>query len=519
MHHIHKEIKEPFKDGIEIGMELSNKIKNPSLILLLTSLSKKEDIEELINGLKSHININNLIGCTTGGEFSEKGHTRHGVLLIAFDEKYKVSISCEKVEGNPKNVGITLANDIEEKLKEKYPKIDINERFLGIIFHDWKANHENEIMNVLAKNLSFPIIGGTAADDLKFKNIYQIYQDNVLSGYVVFATISTKRNMEILYGHGYEPTEYYARITKAEGNVLYELNGKPAYEVYQEMISNASGIPIDTLKKYKPHNGKYLDFTILYPLGIQDVYGNYRILFLKNIEDNKLIFSHEINEGTFLVLMNTNPKKMVDSLYNELSKLKKFKNPMAFIIECVARDIIKNPHQYKDTFVSKDFEKWINRYGDTNASSTSNISNISNICVNCIGFYSYGESIVKDIMRFHNTLTFVGVAIDLDEKCNINWKEPLKYFDFSNEEVMIITELINSNLSAKELLNKLNISQTKLYATLNSLEERGIIKSYGKKPKKYYVDDIKSILEKIDVELESQYQFKKRKRKEFLLKL
>jgi predicted transcriptional regulator len=510
MHYIHRDIKEPFKDGIEIGMELNNKIKNPSLIILLTSLTKKEDIEELIKGLKTHIDVNNLIGCTTAGEFSEKGHTKHGALLVAFDKKCKVSISCKKVDENPKNVGITLANDIKEKLKEKYPKIDINEKFFGIVFHDWKTNHENEIIDALAEKLSFPIIGGTAGDDLKFKNIYQIYQDNVISGHVVFATISTKRRIEILYGHGYEPTEFYGRITKASGNVIYELDGKPAYEVYQDMVSKVSGIPKEILEKYKSHNGKNLDFTILYPLGVQDVYGNYRILFLKNIEGNKLIFSDEVNEGTFLVLMNTSPKRTVDSLYDEISKLKTFKKPMAFIIECVCRDIIKNPSMYKNTFVSKDFEKWI---GDHELMSS------SPICINCIGFCSYGESIVKDIMRFHNTLTFVGVAFDLEEEYEINWKEALRYFDFSDEELMIITELINSNLSAKELLNKLDISQTKLYATLNSLEEKGIIKAHGKKPKKYYVDDIKSVLEKIDIELESQYQFKKRKRREFLSKL
>jgi predicted transcriptional regulator len=511
MHYIHKEIKEPFRDGIEIGMELNNTIKNPSLMILLTSLTKKEEIEDLINGLKTHVNVNNLIGCTTAGEFSDGMHTRHGALLVAFDRKCKASLSCKKIDKSPKQVGIELANDIKEKLKEKYPKIDINEKFFGIIFHDWKANHENEIVNALAEKLSFPIIGGTAGEALKFKNTYQIYQDKVLTEHVVLATISTKRKMEILYGHGYEPTECYARITKASGNVIYELDGKPAYIAYRDMISKVSGISVEVLEKYKPYEGRNLDFTILYPLGIQDVYGNYRISFLKSIDGNNLIFSHEVREGTFLVLMSTSPKMTMDSLYKEIFKLRKFKKPLAFIIECVARDMIKNPSMYKDTFVSHDFERWVGDY-ESNTSS-------SPVCINCIGFCSYGESIVKDIMRFHNTLTFVGVAFDLEDEYEINWKEALKYFDFSDEEIMVITELMNSNLSAKELLNKLDISQTKLYATLNSLEEKGIIKAHGKKPKRYYVDDIKSILEKVDTELESQYQFKKRKRNEFLLNL
>ena len=81
------------------------------------------------------------------------------------------------------------------------------------------------------------MIGGTAGDDLKFNKTYQIYQDKVLSAHVLLGVISHKKRFEILYGHGYEPTEYYARVTKAKGNIIYELDGKPAYDVYQEMIT------------------------------------------------------------------------------------------------------------------------------------------------------------------------------------------------------------------------------------------------------------------------------------------
>ncbi|AEH06397.1 FIST N-terminal domain-containing protein [Methanothermococcus okinawensis] len=512
MYSIHKEIRVPFKDGMEIARELKSKIKNPSLTILLTSIADKEDIEELINGLKTQMDVSNLIGCTTAGEFSKKGYiNQNGVLLIAFDETCKVAIGHKKVEGNPINVGTSLAEDIKEKLKIKYPKINIDEKFLGFVFHDWNADNEDGIINGLAERLSFPIIGGTAGDNLKFNRTYQIYQDKVLSGHVLLGVISHRKRFEILYGHGYEPTECYARITKAKGKKIYELDGKPAYKVYREMISKISGIPEEHLIKYTPHDFKNLDFTILYPLGVQDAYGNYRILFLNNVDNDYLEFKHGVNEGAFLILMKTTPEKTINSLHQEISKLKNFKKPFIFIAECICREFIKNP-QYSSELVSKDFKKlFIN-----NKSYNSNNKNIIN---NCIGFLSYGESIVKDILRFHNTLTFVGVAFDLEgDEDNINWKKALRYFEFSEDEVSIISELINSRLSARELLNRLDISQTKLYGTLNHLEEKGIIKSDGKKPKTYYIGNIKEILEKKHIELESQHRFKKEKR-EYILSM
>ncbi|WP_292460589.1 FIST N-terminal domain-containing protein [Methanothermococcus sp.] len=509
MYYIHKEINKPFKDGIELARELNNKIKNPSLMILLTSITKKDDIEELITGLKTHIDVSNLIGCTTAGEFSEKGYTKqNGVLLIAFDENCKVAIGHRKVEGNPIDVGSSLAEDVKEKLKIKYPKIDIDENFLGFVFHDWNADSENDVINGLAEKLSFPIIGGTAGDDLKFDKTYQIYQDKVLSGHVLLGVISHRKKFEILCGHGYEPTEYYARITKAERNIIYELNGKPAYDVYMDMISKVSGIPVNEIKRYTPYEFKNLDFTILYPLGVQDAYGNYRILFLNDVENGYLRFKHEVNEGTFLVLMKTTPEKTSESLSREISKLKDFKKPFIFIAECICREFIKNP-KYSAELVSNDFEKWF-----SNKSYNLDIDN-----KNYVGFLCYGESIVKDILRFHNTLTFVGVAFESECSDDIDWKKALKYFEFSDEELDIILELMNSRLSARELLNRLNISQTKLYATLNHLEEKGIIKSHGNKPKMFYIDNLKEVLKKIHIELENQYQFKKEKREELLFHL
>ena len=93
------------------------------------------------------------------------------------------------------------------------------------------------------------------------------------------------------------------------------------------MVSKVLDIPLDDVNKYAPCDFRNLDFTILHPLGVQDAYGNYRILFLNNVEDNLLRFKHEVTEGTFLVLMKTTPDITVNSLYNEISKLKNFNKP------------------------------------------------------------------------------------------------------------------------------------------------------------------------------------------------
>ena len=120
------------------------------------------------------------------------------------------------------------------------------------------------------------------------------------------------------------------------------------------------------------------------------------------------------------------------------------------------------------------------------------------------------------MIRLQNNLSFTGVVFELDQNDSINWKEELKNFDFEDDEIEIIVNLLNKSLTAKELLQLTNISQTKLYQMLNNLEHEGIIKSVGGKPKLYYIDNIKEILQKRHERIERENMIKRMSRERLL---
>ena len=138
---------------------------------------------------------------------------------------------------------------------------------------------------------------------------------------------------------------------------------------------------------------------------------------------------------------------------------------------------------------------------------------------NCIGWLSYGEAVSKDLIRVYNNLSFTGVIFELSQDNYINWKEELKNFDFDEDEIEVIVNLLNKSLTARELLQLTDISQTKLYLVLNDLEQEGIIKSVGGKPKLYYIDNIKEILQKRHEKIERENMIKRMKREKLLRKL
>ena len=105
-----------------------------------------------------------------------------------------------------------------------------------------------------------PVIGGSSGDNTvtgewqQFAN-GQVYRDAVVTT-VLFPTT------EVLFAFhsGYEPTERKGRVTKAEGRVLHEIDGRPAAVVYDEWTG---GVIADLL----PTGGNVLSRTTLYPLG------------------------------------------------------------------------------------------------------------------------------------------------------------------------------------------------------------------------------------------------------------
>ena len=516
MIYIHRKIKSPLKDGVEIGEEIKRNVGRASLIIFITSIYDREKLKQVFEGMKQQIPLDNLIGCSTGGTFVGNNYIkRDGVLILAFDEHYKSAVACEIIDNDPEEAGKFMANEIKMCIRERYQKLDIDDNFLGFVFFDWDKNSEQEVLDTLGRELSMPIIGGTASDDSSFEKHFLIYKGDVVKDCCVFGVVGGKLKFDLIYGHGYEPTNIYARVTKAEGRVVYELDGKPAYQRYIEMISEYTKLSKEVVEEYiridKRKRLKYMALYHLHPLGFIDVNGNVITAFLERAEEGKLIFRRNIAEGTFFILMKTDLISQVKSLYDKVKSLEKeYRDPLIFINGCYAVETIKNP-LYR-VYEEKTLQYFLEFYKDIKEIQKYTIKN------NCIGWLTYGETIAKDLMRIHNNLSFTGAIFELSQNNSINWKEELRNFDFDDDEIEIIVNLLNKSLTAKELLQLTNISQTKLYQMLNNLENDGVIRSVGGKPKLYYIDNIKEILQNKHERVERKNMIK-RVRRERLLRM
>ena len=78
-----------------------------------------------------------------------------------------------------------------------------------------------------------PIFGGLTADQWRFQQTYQFFQDQIYSDAVPVLLFSGP----VLFSHGiasgWRPIGKQGRITRAKQNIVYEIDGKPALDFYK----------------------------------------------------------------------------------------------------------------------------------------------------------------------------------------------------------------------------------------------------------------------------------------------
>lgn len=117
------------------------------------------------------------------------------------------------------------------------------------------------IEDIIGPNV--PILGGSAADDT-VEGHWQLFDANQAIGNgVIVSVLFPSKPVSFAYQSGYAPTPHVGTVTKADGRLLKEIDGRPAADVYQEWNGG------DVLPKGVGNRIAILSETTLAPLGRQ----------------------------------------------------------------------------------------------------------------------------------------------------------------------------------------------------------------------------------------------------------
>jgi hypothetical protein len=194
----------------------------------------------------------------------------------------------------------------------------------------------------LEENLStvrfLPLWGGGAGNNLDTGGpTYQYCDDEVISGGISYALLSGKAQAALAISHGLVPIGGERRVTRSKGNVIYEIDGKPAIEVLKEYLPEQALIEDRDWMRYAIS----LALCFRAPSYMKDE--EYVVLGVPAVRmaDGSIIVQREIQEGTSVWFSSRDKDKMITGIDRMSAQIKEQlggeKPNLVFQFECLTR--------------------------------------------------------------------------------------------------------------------------------------------------------------------------------------
>ena len=294
-------------DSHRAGQEAAGKamesLGQPQADLLLVFASIRFDQESLLRGIVCIAPYAWLAGCSTAGEILSDGPSRRSVVVMAIrsDTLQAATGLGLRLSLNPRQAGQELA---AQMLEAKIP----NPHGM-LIFPDGLTGNAAELIRGIQDRmgLSFPIAGGSAADDFSFTKTFQYFQGKFYSDAVAGVLLAGPIAVGIGARHGWRPLGKPRQVTRAVANIVQEMDGHTAVNLYETYFGRAA----DPLKA-----GSLADMSIVYPLGMS-IPGEEEYL-LRNVlkmdpTTGSLIYAGEVPEGSEVRLMMGSKQRALEA--------------------------------------------------------------------------------------------------------------------------------------------------------------------------------------------------------------
>jgi hypothetical protein len=310
--------------------------------LLVVFASPKCPLDEVLAQAWSTLPGVPTIGCTTAGEFTgdDEGKGQFVAWLATGDD---IVASC--------GLGTGLKANPERALAAAIPALpdDAQRPYRTAILLLDPLSGNGEETSLLASTMLGPTVrlaGGAAGDDLGFKLATVAANEALASDAVAVALIASRRPLGIGVHHGHKPLSRPMMVTKASGATVFEMDGRPAFDVWKDEVRAAAakiGVQIDTV----PTNdmGGHL---LRYELGLVSGANEYKIRAPLAVGDGgALTFACGIPEGAVVRVTESVEDAQIASARSAADRARKSLGGSdvagALVFDCICRNLILGP--------------------------------------------------------------------------------------------------------------------------------------------------------------------------------
>lgn len=268
-----------------------------------------------------------VAGCSTSGEIAGTRVFDHSIVATAATfASTRVRTTSTPIEGDADSfvAGHRLASSLQGP--------DLTH---VLVFSDGLAVNGSQLAAGLAGTLGadVQVTGGLAGDGTAFARTFVIADGLVSSG---MATAVGLYGSQLHVGcaslGGWEPFGPERLVTRARGNVLYELDGQSALTLYRKYLGpHAAGLPASAL---------------LFPLAVREPGREAVVRTVLSVDDDaqSMTFAGDVAEGAHARLMKSNVDRLIDGATGAARQCAAGGGDtaaeLALLISCVGRKLV-----------------------------------------------------------------------------------------------------------------------------------------------------------------------------------
>jgi hypothetical protein len=312
-------------------------ISKPDFVFMFASSSY--DQHSLVRAVRETTGGAPLSGCsaegTINGDEADESNFSVVVTAISSNELQWTNGLATGLEDNSRAVGQRVAKDLLPRLSADT---------IGLfVFPDGRTDYLDNFFAGLEENLPsdqfLPLWGGGANNNIVayWEPTYQYCDDEVVSDGVSYALLSGEAQAAWAISHCLIPIGGERIVTRSQGNIIYEIDGKPAIEVLKEYL------PEDALTDDRDWMRYAISLALCFraPSYIKDEEYIVRGVPAVNLTDGSITVQTEVQEGTSVWFSSRDKEKLATGLDRIAQQIKEQlggeKPKLVLQFECATR--------------------------------------------------------------------------------------------------------------------------------------------------------------------------------------
>jgi hypothetical protein len=256
-----------------------------------------------------------LCGCSAEGiiakDITDESNFSIAVMVLKSDDLEFVHGISTGLKADSGAVGYDVGKSLQRHLGDEAKALFVFGDGLTINFDSFQRG----VSETIPKGMNLPILGGLSADNWAFKQTYQYCDDEVTSDGVSWAMLRGAASVISCVNHGCVPIGGKRTVTRAQGNVIYEIDGQPALEVLKEYL-----LPDEINNWQKAVISLCLGFKT--PAHLEG-YEEYMIRFIPSKDDGarSISIQTEVPEGSDIWMTRRDTDRMAQGLKRTASDI------------------------------------------------------------------------------------------------------------------------------------------------------------------------------------------------------